>query len=106
MGFARHAGTTGNVEISAEAKKEAELTFLYKIVNNVEKFQIPSSLVLNLTQTNSKYVSKGKTTMPEKGSISVLISGLSDKRSMTATFTITLNGKFLCRDHCRVHKAY
>ena len=33
--------------------------------------------------------------MAEKGSDSVPISGLSDKRSMTAIFTITLNGKFL-----------
>ena len=37
----------------------------------------------------------GKTKMAEKGSNSVPISGLSDKRSMAATFTITLNGKFL-----------
>ena len=56
---------TGKVEIPAGAKKEAELTFLHEIVNNVEKFQIPSSLVLNLDQTNSKYVSMGKTAMAE-----------------------------------------
>ena len=37
----------------------------------------------------------GKTTMAEKGSTSVPIFGLRDKRSMTVTFTITLNGKFL-----------
>ena len=95
MGFVRRAGTTGKVEIPAGAKKEAELTFLHEIVNNVEKFQIPSSLVLNLDQTNSKYVSMGKTTMAEKGSNSVPILDLSDKRIMTATFTITLHGKFL-----------
>ena len=63
--------------------------------DNMEKFQILSSLVLNLDQSNSTYVSMGKTAMAEKGSDSVPISGLSDKRSMTATFTITLNGKFL-----------
>ena len=77
------------------SKKEAELTFLHEIVNNVEKFQIPSLLVLNLDQTNSKYVSTSKTTVAEKGSNSVPISGLSDTRRMTATFTVTLNGKFL-----------
>ena len=43
MGFVRRAGTTGKVEISAEAKKEVDLTFLHKIDNNVEKLQIPSS---------------------------------------------------------------
>ena len=95
MGFVRRAGTTGKIEIPAFAKKEVELTFLHAIVNNVEKFQIPTSLVLNLDQTNSKYVSMGKTTIAEKVSNSIPISGLSDKRSMTATFTITLNGKVL-----------
>ena len=36
----------------------------------------------------------GKTTMAEKVSNPVPISGLRDKRRMTAIFTITLNGKF------------
>ena len=89
MGFVRRAATTGKVEIPAGAKKEAEVTFLHEIVNNVEKFQIPSSLVLNLDKTNSKYFSIGKTTMAKKGSNSVPISGLSNKSSMTPTFTIT-----------------
>ena len=95
MGFVRRAGTTGKVEIPAGVKKEAELKLVHKIVNNVEKCQIPLSLVLNLDQTYSKYVSMGKTTMAEKGLNSVPIFGLSDKRSTTATFTVTLNEKFL-----------
>ena len=94
-GFVRRAGMTGKVENPARAKKEAELTFLREIVNNLEKSQNLSSLVLSLGQTNSKYVSMGKTTMAEKGSNSVPISSLSDKRSMTTTFTITLTRKFL-----------
>ena len=32
------------------------MTFLNRIVNKVEKFGIPPSLVLNLGQINSKYV--------------------------------------------------
>ena len=47
-GFVRLAGTTGRVEIPAGAKKEAELTFLHKIVYSVEKFRISASLMLNL----------------------------------------------------------
>ena len=50
---------------------------------------------MNLDQTNLKYFFMGKTTMAEKGSNSVPISGMSGKRSMTATFTITLHGKVL-----------
>ena len=37
----------------------------------------------------------GETAMAEKGSDSVPISGLSDKRSMTVIFTITINEKFV-----------
>ena len=66
-----------------------------RTLNNVEIFHIPLSLVLNLDQTNRKYISVGKTAMAKKDSNSVSISGLSSKRSMTTTFTITLNGKFL-----------
>ena len=65
MSFVRRTGTTGRVDIPAGAKKEAELTFLQEIINNFEKFQTPSSFVLNLDQTNSKYVSMDKTTMAE-----------------------------------------
>ena len=57
MCFVRRAKTAGKVEIPARTKKEVELTFLHKIVNNMENFQIPSSLLLNLDQTNSKYLS-------------------------------------------------
>ena len=95
MSFVRRPGATGKVETPAGGKKEAELKFLHEIVNNVEKFQIPLSLVLNLDQTNSKYVSMGKTKMAKEDSNSVPIFGLSDKRNMTAIFTITLNGKLL-----------
>ena len=66
MGFVRRTATTGKVEIPEGARKEAELTFLHEIVNKVEEFQIPPSLILNLDQTNSKYVSTGKTTMAKK----------------------------------------
>ena len=41
MGFIKCAGTTGKVEILAEAKKAVELTFLHGTVDKVEKFQIP-----------------------------------------------------------------
>ena len=53
---------TGKVDI-AGASKDAELTFLNGIVNKVENFEIPPSLVLNLGQINSKYVYTDKTTI-------------------------------------------
>ena len=70
------------------------MIFLNGIVNKVEEFQIPPSLILNIDQINSKYVSMDTTAMAKKGSTSVPIGGLSDKISVTVTFTITLNGIF------------
>lgn len=50
--------------------------------------------MLNSDQTPSLYVLVGKLTMPPKGVKSVPIKGLTDKRNITLTFTVTLSGKF------------
>ena len=56
---------------------------------------IPPQLVLNADQTPSSYVSVEKMTMVARSSSSVPIKGLTDKRNMTPTFVISLNGDFL-----------
>ena len=56
MGYVRRAGTTAKVPINDDLKKEIELTYLHGIVNIIEKYNIPPSLVLNLDQTPSKFV--------------------------------------------------
>ena len=88
LGFVRRMKTTGKVCIPFGAQKEAELKFLHQIVNNVKKHQIPPNLIINFDQTPS-------TTMDEKGGSNVPIEGISDKRSITATFSVTLDNKFL-----------
>lgn len=95
MKFVRRLGTTGKVPISEDLQKELELTYLYGIVSKIEKNNIPHSLVLNLDQTPSKYVPTSNKTMAPKGSKTVPIKDSTDKRSITATFTITLEGQFL-----------
>ena len=52
-------------------------------------------LVLNLDQTPLSYVSSGKNTFYLKGSKTVSIKGVDDKRQITATFTVTASGSFL-----------
>ena len=91
MGFVRRFATTGKVEIPEGAKREAELFFIHQIVSNIEKHEIPASLVMNLDQTPMKYVPCGKTTLEKQGTTTVPIHGVSDKRMITATFTITLD---------------
>ena len=95
MGFRRRMKTTGKVEIPEGAKKEAEFLYLHKITSLIEKFKIPDSLVLNLDQTPLKYVPAMNHTMAKRNSKSVAIAGSTDKRSITATFVITLGGHFL-----------
>ena len=55
MHFVRRTATTSKVEIPEGTKKEAELTFLHRIVSTVEKYKIPNSMILSLDQTLLKY---------------------------------------------------
>ena len=95
MGFVRRMKTTGKPEIPPGAKKEAELLYLHDIVAYIKEYDIPSNLVMNLDQTPLKYVPVSHHTLAKKGKKSVAIAGSSDNRSITGTFIITLDGKFL-----------
>ena len=57
--------------------------------------QHSSTTCLNADQTPSSYVSVGKMTMATRNSSSVPIKGLTDKKNITLTFVISLNGDFL-----------
>ena len=95
MGFTKRRATTGKITIPSGAQKEAELKFMHQIVKQVEKYNIPPSLIIDFDQTPSKYVPVSPTTMAKQGSSAVPISGVHDKRSITATFAITLSRNFL-----------
>ena len=90
MGFGRLIKTTGKVHIPFGAQKEAELKFLHQIVNQVEKYQIPPSLIINFDQTPSKYVQVSSMIMTKRGETNVPIAGANDKRSITTTFSIPM----------------
>ena len=94
MGFKKRMRSTGKVEIPG-ARKETELLYLLNIVTNVEKYEIPHSLIMNLDQTPLKYIPAMNQTMVKQNSKSLSVAGSSDKHSITGTFTITLNGYFL-----------
>ena len=51
--------------------------------------------MLNSDQTPSKYVTVGRTTMAPKNPTRVSLAGSTDKRSITLTLTVTLDGKIL-----------
>ena len=77
----------GFVRRMVGAQKEAELKFLHQIVNQVEKYQIPPSLISNFDQIPSKYMQVSLMTMAKRGE--------TNKRSITATFSITFDNTFL-----------
>ena len=95
VGFRRRVATTGKVEVPEGARKEAGLQHHFRIVNIIEKRNIPKSFVLNSDQTSSKYVTVGRTTMAPKNSTRVGLAGSTDKRSITLTLTVPLDGKVL-----------
>ena len=59
MGFVRRMPTTAKIPIPDKARKEIELAFMHKVVQKVEKHNIPHSLIINADQTPSKYVPVG-----------------------------------------------
>ena len=95
MNFVKRRKTSSKVDIPEGARKEIEYIFLHEIVSLVEEFHIPNSLILNLDQTPLKYVPVGDETMAEKGSNDVTVEGTNDKRCITGTFAISVEGEFL-----------
>ena len=93
--FFRRAGTTTRPPVPLGIYGECKLTFLTDINSCIAVHSIPLQLVLNADRTPSSYVSVGKTTMAACNSSSVPIKGLTDKRNITLTFVISLNGDFL-----------
>ena len=97
LGFRRRVATTGKVEVPEGARKESGLQHHFRVVNIIEKQNIPKSLVvLNGDQTPPpKYVTVGRTTMAPKNLTCVGLAGSTDKCSITLTLTVTLDGKIL-----------
>ena len=95
MNYTRRKGTTSKVALPDGIRKENELLFYHQIVEKVEHYDLPDSLILNFDQTPSKYVPVASTTLAKRNSKQVCIKESDDKRLIIATFTITMDGKFL-----------
>ena len=61
----------------------------------MEKYNIPPELVINSDQTPSKYVTAGRTTMAAKNASTVPLAGSNDKRAITLTLSVVLDGTIL-----------
>ena len=95
MDWVKRKGTTGTVEPCNTFLVEKKFTFQRAIAKAVSDHDIPMELVLNLDQAPLSYVSPGKYTFDLKGSKTVPIKGVDDKRQITVAFTVTASGSFL-----------
>ena len=95
MGLSRRLGTTGRPPVPRGIYEECRFDYLHDISNKVSTFSIVPDLIINIDQIPSSYVSVGRLTMARQGSQSVPIKGLTDKRNITLTFSVTLSGLFL-----------
>ena len=89
----KRKGRTGKFEPCSKFLEEEKFTFQRAIAKVVSDNDIPMEPVLNLDQTPLSYVSPGKHTFDLKGSKTVPIKGVDDKRQIT--FTVTASGSFL-----------
>ena len=69
MNFVRRRKISSQVEIPENAWKEIELLFLHEIVSKVEKYKIPSELIINIDQKPLKSI----TTLAPRGETSVTV---------------------------------
>ena len=68
---------------------------MYQIVNAIEKWDIYLDLAVNFDQTPSKPVPIGRSTLAKRNSTNITITGSSDKRTISATFAVSLSGNIL-----------
>ena len=68
---------------------------MYQIVNAIEKWDIYLDLAVNFDQTPSKPVPIGRSTLAKRNSTNITIAGSSDKRTISATFAVSLSGNIL-----------
>ena len=94
LGFWRLVTSTRKAEVLEETKKETRLQHHFRIVNIIEKHNIPKFHLLNSDQAPSKYVTIGSTTIA-RNSTRVGLAVSANKRSITFALTVTLDGKKL-----------
>ena len=95
LNWSKRKGTTGKVDPSPQFLAEEKFTFQKAISTAIMHHDIPESLIVNIDQTPLSYVSPGKYTFSLKGSKTVPINGVDDKRQITATFGVSSDGNFL-----------
>ena len=93
--WSKRKGTTSKVDPSPQILAEEKFTFQRAISTAILERNIPAPRLVNLNQAPLSYVSPGKYTFSFKGVKNVPVKGVDDKRQISATFVVSLTGKFL-----------
>ena len=111
MKFVRRKATTSKSRYTPSDFAKLKQEFLDEVASTVTMEEIPPELILNWDQTGIHLVPAGAWTMDQDGSKRVEITGVNDKRQITAVFCGTMIGDFLPiqviyqgkTDHCHPH---
>ena len=95
MGFVKRRGTTSKSKNLVEQFEELKREFLEQVVTTVTMEEIPQEFILNWDQSGLNIVPSSAWTMEQRGAKRVELTGLNDKRQITAVFCGTLSGDFL-----------
>lgn len=94
LGFSRRVGTKA-ARALPENFDELKRDYLERITNLVTDYNIPDELIINWDQTGINLIPASRWTMEMTGAKQVGITGLNDKRQITAVLAVTLAGEML-----------
>ena len=94
MGLVKRKATKATRKVPLDFQ-DVKAAFLHRIKDTVTKHAIPVSMIVNFDQTGSKFVPCSEWTMAQEGSKQVEVTGLNDKREMTALLAVSLASELL-----------
>ena len=94
MGFVKRRGSTA-MKMTVNNFESVKEQFLLDVQTAVKMEDVPPELLFNWDQTGIIIVPESSWTVELKGSKRVEITGISDKRQITAVFCDTMTGEFL-----------
>ena len=95
MGYVKRRGKTSKSKNLVENFDDLKASFLEEVSTTVVMDEIPLEMRLNWDQTGLNLIPSSSWTMEQRGAQRVEITGLNDKRMITAVFCSTLTGDFL-----------
>ena len=95
MSFVKRKASTAKSKEKAQDFMKRKKAFLDEVILTVEMEDIPADLILNWDQMGIRIVPSSNWTMEKKGSKRVELTGVNDKRQVTAVLCGNMLGDFL-----------